>query len=88
MAVELACKGVCVNAISPGPTETEQVSECHDDATRAAYYSVLPIERYASPSEIANAALFLASQEASFVIGHILNVDGGFGAAGLMFESR
>ena len=88
MAVELACKGVCVNAISPGPTETEQVSECHDDATRAAYYSVLPIERYASPSEIANAALFLASQEASLVIGHILNVDGGFGAAGLMFESR
>lgn len=88
MAVELASKGIRVNAISPGPTETEQVRECHDDATRAAYHSVLPIKRYAEPSEIANAVLFLASQEASFVHGHILNVDGGFGAAGLIFEPR
>jgi 3-oxoacyl-[acyl-carrier protein] reductase len=88
MAVELAAKGIGVNAISPGPTETDQVRECHDDATRAAYHSVLPIKRYATPSEIANAALFLASQEASFVSGHILNVDGGFGAAGLIFEPR
>ena len=88
MAVELASKGITVNAISPGPTETDQVRECHDDATRAAYHSVLPIKRYAEPSEIANAVLFLASQEASFVHGHILNVDGGFGAAGLIFEPR
>jgi 3-oxoacyl-[acyl-carrier protein] reductase len=88
MAVELAAKGIGVNAISPGPTETDQVRECHDDATRAAYHSVLPIKRYAAPSEIANAALFLASEEASFVSGHILNVDGGFGAAGLIFEPR
>ena len=88
MAVELSAKGIGVNAISPGPTETEQVRECHDDATRAAYHSVLPIKRYALPSEIATAALFLASQEASFVNGHILNVDGGFGAAGLIFEPR
>jgi 3-oxoacyl-[acyl-carrier protein] reductase len=88
MAVELAAKGIGVNAISPGPTETEQVRECHDNATRAAYHSVLPIKRYAAPSEIAAAALFLASEEASFVNGHILNVDGGFGAAGLIFEPR
>jgi 3-oxoacyl-[acyl-carrier protein] reductase len=88
MAVELAGQGIAVNAISPGPTETDQVRQCHDDATRAAYYSVLPIKRYASPSEIANAALFLASADASFVSGHILNVDGGFGAAGLMFERQ
>lgn len=88
MAVELADKGIGVNAISPGPTETDQVRECHDAATRAAYHSVLPIKRYAAPSEIAHAALFLASQEAGFVNGHILNVDGGFGAAGLIFEQR
>lgn len=88
MAVELAAKGIGVNAISPGPTETEQVRDCHDDATRAAYHSILPIKRYAAPSEIAHAALFLASQEASFVSGHVLNVDGGFGAAGLIFEPR
>lgn len=88
MAVELAAKGIGVNAISPGPTETDQVRECHDAATRAAYHSVLPIKRYAQPSEIAQAALFLASSDASFVSGHILNVDGGFGAAGLIFEPQ
>lgn len=88
MAVELAGDNIFVNAISPGPTETEQVSECHGDATRAAYFALLPMKRYGSPSEIANAALFLASQEASFVNGHVLNVDGGFGAAGLIIESR
>lgn len=86
MAVELAAKGVSVNAISPGPTETDQVRECHGDSTRAAYYSTLPMRRYAQPNEIAKAALFLATEDASFVTGHILNVDGGFGAAGLMSE--
>lgn len=86
MAAELASKGIAVNAISPGPTETEQVRECHDAATRAAYHALLPIRRYAQPCEIAQAALFLASDQASFVSGHILNVDGGFGAAGLMYE--
>lgn len=85
MAVELAAKGVIVNAISPGPTETEQVRQCHDDATRDAYHRLLPLARYAEPREIAAAALFLASDESGFVAGHILNVDGGFGAAGLIF---
>jgi 3-oxoacyl-[acyl-carrier protein] reductase len=88
MAVELAAKGIAVNAISPGPTETDQVRQCHDPATRAGYHAVLTVKRYASPSEIASAALFLASSEASFVSGHILNVDGGFGAAGLSFEPK
>jgi 3-oxoacyl-[acyl-carrier protein] reductase len=83
MAVELSSRGVRVNCISPGPTETEQVRQCHDAATREAYHRLLPIKRYAQPDEIAAAALFLASPESSFVTGHILNVDGGFGAAGL-----
>jgi 3-oxoacyl-[acyl-carrier protein] reductase len=86
MAAELASQGIAVNAISPGPTETAQVRECHDAATRDAYYALLPMRRYAHPGEIAKAALFLASEEASFVCGHILNVDGGFGAAGLMYS--
>jgi NAD(P)-dependent dehydrogenase (short-subunit alcohol dehydrogenase family) len=87
MAVELAALGVRVNCLSPGPTETEQVRQCHDAATRDAYYRLLPIKRYAQPEEIAAAALFLASPEASFVSGHVLNVDGGFGAGGLIFDS-
>jgi 3-oxoacyl-[acyl-carrier protein] reductase len=87
MAVELASLGVRVNAISPGPTETEQVRQCHDAGTREAYHRVLPVKRYARPSEIAAAALFLASPDSSFVSGHILNVDGGFGAAGLILPA-
>jgi NAD(P)-dependent dehydrogenase (short-subunit alcohol dehydrogenase family) len=83
MAVELSTLGVRVNCISPGPTETEQVRQCHDAATREAYHRLLPVKRYAHPDEIAAAALFLASPDSSFVTGHILNVDGGFGAAGL-----
>jgi len=88
MAVELAARGIAVNAISPGPTETDQVRQCHDQPTRDAYYERLPIRRYADPAEIAKAAVFLASEEASFVSGHILNVDGGFDAAGLIYEPR
>jgi NAD(P)-dependent dehydrogenase (short-subunit alcohol dehydrogenase family) len=88
MAVELAAAGIAVNAVSPGPTETDQVREFHDDATRKAYYATLPMKRYAQPAEIAQAALFLATEEASYVTGHILNVDGGFGAAGLMSDPR
>ena len=85
LAVELAPYRIRVNAVSPGPTETEQVRECHDAATRRAYCGLLPLKRYAAPEEIAAAALFLASDEASFVTGHVLNADGGFGAAGLVF---
>ena len=87
MAVELASLGVRVNGLSPGPTETEQVRQCHDAGTREAYHRLLPLKRYARPSEIAAAALFLASPDSSFVSGHILNVDGGFGAAGLILPA-
>lgn len=87
MAVELANLGVRVNAISPGPTETEQVRQCHDAGTREAYHRLLPVNRYASPDEIAGAVMFLASPDSSFISGHILNVDGGFGAAGLILPA-
>jgi NAD(P)-dependent dehydrogenase (short-subunit alcohol dehydrogenase family) len=84
MAVELSPLGISVNCVSPGPTETEQVRQCHDPATRQAYHRLLTLNRYADPAEIAAATVFLASDDASFVSGHILNVDGGFGAAGLI----
>jgi NAD(P)-dependent dehydrogenase (short-subunit alcohol dehydrogenase family) len=84
MAIELAAAGIRVNCISPGPTETGQVQQYHDTATREAYYRLLPAKRYGRPDEIAAAALFLASPDSTFVSGHVLNVDGGFGAAGLM----
>ena len=86
MAVELAAKGVRVNAVSPGPVDTVQSRETHTEATRRAYLDRLPVRRYGERREIAAAALFLASDESGFVVGHILNVDGGFRAAGLMFD--
>jgi 3-oxoacyl-[acyl-carrier protein] reductase len=46
----------------------------------------MPVGRYGTREEVAAAELFLASEEASFACGHILNVDGGFLNAGLMFE--
>jgi 3-oxoacyl-[acyl-carrier protein] reductase len=86
MAVELAPKGINVNAIAPGPVDTDQSRQTHTQATRRAYHERIPVRRYGERKEIAAAALFLASDEASFVTGHVLNVDGGFRAAGLMFD--
>jgi NAD(P)-dependent dehydrogenase (short-subunit alcohol dehydrogenase family) len=86
MAVELARYGITVNEIAPGPVDTEMTSVTHDAATRDAYHQLIPMRRYAEREEIANAAVFLASSEADFINGHTLNVDGGFSAAGLMFE--
>jgi NAD(P)-dependent dehydrogenase (short-subunit alcohol dehydrogenase family) len=86
MAVELAPHDVTVNAIAPGPVDTDQSRQSHTPATRRAYHDRIPLGRYGEHREIAAAALFLASGEASFVNGAVLNVDGGFGAAGLMFD--
>jgi NAD(P)-dependent dehydrogenase (short-subunit alcohol dehydrogenase family) len=86
MAVELAEKGVHVNAVSPGPVDTPQSRATHNPETRAAYLGLLPSHRYGEPTEIASAVLFLASDEASWIHGAILHVDGGFAAAGLMVK--
>src|SRR3954453_8582213 len=88
MAVELAPLGVHVNAIAPGPVDTEQSRGTHTEATRRAYRERIPAGRYGELEEMPAAALFLASDESSFVAGHVLNVDGGFLAAGLMFDPR
>lgn len=84
MAVELAGRGVRVNAIAPGSVETPLVRGAHPPRVRAAWLAALPLPRYAAADEIAQAALFLASDEASYIHGHILNVDGGFTAAGIL----
>jgi NAD(P)-dependent dehydrogenase (short-subunit alcohol dehydrogenase family) len=86
MAVELAPYNINVNNIAPGAIETEMAKFAHDQATRAAYNYLIPMTRYGTPEEIADAAVFLCSDESQYVHGHTLNVDGGFRAAGLMFR--
>ena len=88
MAVELSPHGITVNEIAPGPVNTEMTAVTHDEATRQAYYNLIPMRRYAERDEIADAAVFLASREAAFINGQTLNVDGGFGAAGLIFDLK
>jgi NAD(P)-dependent dehydrogenase (short-subunit alcohol dehydrogenase family) len=87
MAVELAPLGIRVNAIAPGPVETPMVREMHSEAVRSRWLGRIPQARYATPEEIAGAALFLLDDaRSSFVTGQVLSVDGGFTAGGLMGE--
>lgn len=73
---ELGRRGVRVNAIAPGIIETDQTSDL-DEAGRARYSGLAALNRLGRPEEIANAVLFLASDNASFISGVTLNVDGG-----------
>jgi 3-oxoacyl-[acyl-carrier protein] reductase len=84
MALELGPLGINVNAVAPGPVETALTLRDHTAETRAAYNALVPLERYGTPQEIAAAVAFLASEEASYINGQTLFVDGGFTAAGMI----
>ena len=83
MATELAASGIRVNIIAPGAVDTPLVAQMHDAAIRADWTRAIPMRRYATPGEIAGAAVFLCSADSSFVSGECLVVDGGFIGAGL-----
>jgi NAD(P)-dependent dehydrogenase (short-subunit alcohol dehydrogenase family) len=87
MAVELAPYGITANALAPGAIETELVAKMHSDETRRVYRTGIPMDRYGTPDETAFTAVFLASEQARYVTGHVLGVDGGFLAAGVMHRS-
>jgi len=84
LAVELSGKGVMVNAIAPGPIETG-LSQ-HGPTRKRGYMERIPTGHYGTVDAVANAALFLASDECTWVTGHVLNVDGDYGAAGLAYD--
>ena len=87
MAVELAQYGITANALAPGAIETELVARMHSDETRRVYRAAIPMDRYGTPEETAFTGVFLASEQAGYVTGHILGVDGGFLAAGVMHRN-
>ena len=84
MAVDLAQFGIRVNVLAPGPVETPLVAQMHTAETRSAWSAVIPMHRYGRPEEMAGAAAFLCSEDASYMTGHVLAVDGGFMGAGML----
>jgi len=82
LAVEWAGRGIRVNAVAPGTINTERVQRLPDEPGGTEYLEAVkaahPMGRLGEPSEVAKAILFLASDEASFITGAILPVDGGF----------
>jgi NAD(P)-dependent dehydrogenase (short-subunit alcohol dehydrogenase family) len=84
LAIEWASSGVCVNAIAPGVFRTDLNAELLDGTERGREFLLrTPMRRFGQVDELAGAAVFLASDAASFVTGHLLVVDGGFLASGV-----
>jgi NAD(P)-dependent dehydrogenase (short-subunit alcohol dehydrogenase family) len=78
VALEIVNSGIRVNAVAPGPVDTGMLTRfTGTPENKAALVSTVPMARLGLPEEQANAIVFLASEEASFITGHILNVDGG-----------
>ncbi|PDT28043.1 short-chain dehydrogenase [Rhizobium sp. L9] len=78
-AMELASSGITVNAVAPGPAETEMFrrNTPAGSAAEARFLSMIPMGRLGRPEEIAAAIAFLLSEDAGFITGQILFVDGG-----------
>lgn len=73
---ELACKGICVNAIAPGFIHTE-MTEVLSDSVKEAAQKQIPMGHFGKPEDIAELAVFLASEKADYITGQVICVDGG-----------
>jgi len=90
-AIEVAEHGITVNAVAPGPIDTPLVRTLVGKTNDSPYAEMVPMRRFGQPGEIADAVMFLASEQAAYITGHTLAVDGGFLASGVfvrhMFDS-
>lgn len=86
-AAELGTMGIRVNAVAPGPVDTAMAKQVHTPDIRADYHDAIPLNRYGTEEEIAEAVWFLCSDAASYVNGQTLAVDGGFDATGIGLPS-
>ena len=78
VAIETAKSGIRVNAVAPGPTDTGMLTRfTRTPENKAALVTTVPMARLGLSEELASAIVFIASDQASFITGHILNVDGG-----------
>ncbi len=77
LALELGPLGITVNGIAPGTIETDMIADRYSEEDKKKRVEVIPLKRLGKPEDIANAALFLASEEGEYVNGEIIGVNGG-----------
>jgi 3-oxoacyl-[acyl-carrier protein] reductase len=77
IAKELAKRGITVNAVAPGVVETQMMADIRPEM-RAEYVKQIPMGRFATTADIANAVLFLASEASGYITGQVLPVTGGW----------
>jgi 2-hydroxycyclohexanecarboxyl-CoA dehydrogenase len=77
LALEAAPHGVTVNCVCPGPVATPGLTRVFADQVPEEIVSIVPLHRVGTPEEVASAVLYLASDEAAFITGQALSVDGG-----------
>jgi 3-oxoacyl-[acyl-carrier protein] reductase len=75
---ELGGRGITANVVAPGFTDTDMTAELSDDQQKD-YLSRIPVGRFATPAEVAKVCLWLASEDASYISGAVIPVDGGLG---------
>jgi NAD(P)-dependent dehydrogenase (short-subunit alcohol dehydrogenase family) len=88
VALELAESGIRVNGVAPGPTDTGMLTRfTRTPENKADLVTEVPMARLGLSEELANAIVFIASDDASYFTGHILNVDGGHSARAVRLDA-